>query len=69
VGAFRRFALLRRVVVNLKDGSAIEGVFWRQAGPLIVLSKAVLHEPGMDPQPLDGETIIERAEVRFIQAP
>jgi hypothetical protein len=67
--AFRRFLFYRRVIVNLEDESAIEGVFWRQAGPLIVLKDAALLRTGEEPIPLDGEQIIERSRVLFIQAP
>jgi hypothetical protein len=36
--------------------------------PLLVLKNATLLEEGADPLPLDGETIIERSKVLFIQA-
>lgn len=67
--AFKRVAYLRRVIVNLDDGSAIEGVLYRQAGPLIVLKSSFLLEQGHEPVSLDGDTIIERSRVLFIQAP
>jgi hypothetical protein len=72
--AFRRFAFYRQVIVNLEDdGSgvdkAIAGVFWRQAGPLIVIKDATLLAEGQEPVKMDGETIIERRRVTFIQAP
>ena len=51
------------------DGSAFEGVLYRQVGPLITLMNGTLLEPGREPVPLDGEIIIERANVRFVQAP
>ena len=59
----------RRVVVNLKSGQAIDGHLIRRRGTLLILRGAQLHEPGAEPVPLDGETIIDRAEVDFIQAP
>lgn len=69
MGAFRRILFYRRVIVNLIDSDvAIEGVFWRQAGPLIVIKDAVLLRPGEEPTPLDGEQVIERTRVDFIQA-
>lgn len=67
--AFKRFALLRRVIVNLDNGTSIEGVLYRQAGPLIVLKNAMYLEPTAQPVALDGDTIIERSRVLFIQAP
>jgi small nuclear ribonucleoprotein (snRNP)-like protein len=69
MGAFRRVLLLRRVVVNLVNGTSIEGVLYRDPGNLIVLKNAVYLEPGAEPVALDGETVIERDRVLFIQAP
>lgn len=64
-----RIILRRRVVVNLDDGTAIEGVLIRQTGPLLHLKDAYLHEEGVETRPLSGDTIIERSRVIFIQAP
>ncbi|MFB7843624.1 hypothetical protein [Microbacterium sp. NPDC056052] len=69
MGVFRKVLLLRRVVVNLDDGSSIEGVLFRDPGNLLVLKNAIYHEPGAEPVPLDGDTIIDRARVLFVQAP
>jgi len=69
VGVFRKVLLLRRVVVNLVDGSSIEGVLYRDPGNLLVLRNAVYLEPGADPLELDGETVIDRDKVLFVQAP
>lgn len=68
VGAFRRTVLLRRVVVNLTDGSALSGVLYRQDGPLLVLKNAEHLERGQQPLPIDGDTVVERDRVLFIQA-
>jgi small nuclear ribonucleoprotein (snRNP)-like protein len=69
VGAFRRTLERRTVIVNLFDGNAIQGVLYRQDGPLLVLKNAAYLERGAEPLPLDGDTIIERDKVLFIQAP
>jgi small nuclear ribonucleoprotein (snRNP)-like protein len=72
VGAFNAFGRIierRRVIVNLTDGSSFEGVLYRQDGPLLVLKNATYLEPRQQPVPLDGDTIIERDRVLFIQAP
>lgn len=69
MGAFRRVLLHREVVVNLTDGASISGVLYRDPGNLIVLKNAVYLEPGADPVPLDGDTVIERTKVLFVQAP
>lgn len=69
MGAFKKVALLRRVIVNLDDGSSIEGVLYRDPGNLLVLKNAIYHEPGAAPVELDGETVVERTRVLFVQAP
>jgi len=69
VGVFRRVLLHRRVVVNLVDGSSIEGVLYRDPGNLLVLKNATYLEPGAEPLELDGDTVIDREKVLFVQAP
>jgi len=62
-------ALLREVAVQLRhdDSLAIEGVLWSARGPWLILRKAQLLKIGVGPSPLDGEVIIERSNVAFIQ--
>ena len=62
-----RTALRRSVVVNLDTDRAFRGVLWARRGRLLVLRSAVLLEPGADPAPVDGEVVIERGRVEFIQ--
>nr|WP_274635541.1 hypothetical protein [Microbacterium bovistercoris] len=69
MGAFRRVVALRRVVVNLVDGSSISGVLYKDPGQLLVLKNAVYLEAGHEPVELDGDTVIERDKVLFVQAP
>lgn len=64
--AWRRTAVRKRVVVNLSD-KAFNGILWAQRGPLLVLRDAALLEPGRQPQPVDGEVVIERSRVEFTQ--
>ncbi|MFC8009146.1 hypothetical protein [Streptomyces cinereoruber] len=63
---WRRTAVRRRVVVNLAD-KAFDGVLWAKRGPLLVLRDARLLEAGREPQPIDGEIVIERTRVEFMQ--
>jgi hypothetical protein len=63
-----RWPIYERVLVNLTDGSAINGLLIARRGPLLVLSDATLLTAGMEPAELDGEIYIERARVLFIQA-
>lgn len=65
--------LKRRVVVNLKasggvPGAAIEGVLLRKTGPLLVLSDCTVYPFEGEPNRADGELVIERSNVDFIQA-
>jgi hypothetical protein len=64
--AWRRTAVHKAVVVNLAD-KAFRGVLWAQRGPLLVLRGVELLEAGREPQPVDGEIVIERSRVEFVQ--
>lgn len=64
--AWRRTAVRKRVIVNLAD-KAFRGILWAQRGPLLVLRDAELLEAGRDPQPVDGEIVVERSKVEFTQ--
>lgn len=63
----RRVALRRRVVVNLADERAIAGVLWRRYRSVVVLRGAQMHEPGNDAVSMDGDVVIERDRVMFMQ--
>lgn len=64
-----RLALRRRVVVNLVGGQAVEAVLYARRGRLLVLRDAHLHEPGAQPVTVDGEMVLDRDRVEFIQVP
>lgn len=68
-GAFRRVITRRRVIVNLVDGNSIDGVLFDQDGPLLVLKNATYLAPDTTPTQLDGDVVVERDRVLFIQAP
>ncbi|MEV5770092.1 hypothetical protein AB0L49_02310 [Streptomyces antimycoticus] len=53
-------------MVNLAD-KAFSGVLWAKRGPLLVLRDAELLEAGREPQRVDGEIVVERSQVEFIQ--
>lgn len=65
----RGWPLCQRVLVNLEDGRAFAGVLYDRRGPLLVLRDAQLIEPGAEPTAVDGEVLIERPKVAFIQVP
>lgn len=63
-----RWPICRHVLVNLDDGRAFDGVLYDRRGPLLVLREAQLIEPGGgEPVQVDGEVLIERPRVAFIQ--
>lgn len=60
------YAEKRSVVVNLKTDKAFKGVLWRKGWDYLVLKQAVLLEAG-EAKPVDGEVLIFRSEIDFIQ--
>lgn len=56
-----------RVIVNRKTGTGdLRGVLWEVTPNHLILRQAELVGAG-DPDPIDGEVLIERDEVEFIQ--
>jgi len=64
---FRRTLVRKKVVVNLHSDRAFVGILWAKRGPLLILRNAVMHEPGAEPSVVDGQIVIERDQVEFIQ--
>lgn len=64
--AYKRVVLHRKVILNLTDGTAIEGVLWAEEGPLLVLRGATMHEAGSQVD-MDGEILVHTDRVRFAQ--
>jgi len=60
--------LRRRIIVNFVDGhTAIEGVLWEQRGDWLLVKSAKALQVGRDPLPMDGDLVIECAQVLFVQ--
>ena len=61
--------LLRSVIVNLKDdpSTAIRAVLWSTRGPWLTFRDASLLKAGSPPTPMDGEVIVHRSNVAFLQ--
>jgi small nuclear ribonucleoprotein (snRNP)-like protein len=59
----------RKVIVNLKTGAeALRGILWEADGPFLVLRSAELLETGSTvARPIDGDVVIERTNVDWIQ--
>lgn len=63
-----RLAVRDRVLVNLQNGEAVTGVLWSRRGRLTVIRDAAVMTPGQrDPRPVDGDVIVDRAQVTFVQ--
>lgn len=63
----RRYIVHRRVVVNLRTGTAVSGVVTSVRGPLLIVRDATVHD-GEQAAPADGEIVIDRANVDYVQA-
>ena len=64
---FDRYPTLRRVVVNTKTDRVFRGVLWRKCWRYLVLRNAELVKPGGETVRVDGEVVIEVANVDFVQ--
>ncbi len=64
---FDRYPELRRVIVNTKTDRAFRGVLWRKRGGYLVLRNAELVKAGGETVLMDGEVVVEAANVDFIQ--
>lgn len=65
----RRWPLHHRILANLTDGTAIDGLLISKRGPLIVLADCTLYDPGAEPTAIDGEVFIERSRILYLQTP
>ena len=65
--ALYRPLLADRALVAMTDGRAIQGVITRTLGDLLVLSNATLIVERAQPLPLDGEVVLDRQRIAFIQ--
>ena len=64
---FDRYPTMRRVVVNTKTDRAFRGILWRKRWRYLVLRNAELVKAGGETVPMDGEVVIEAANVDFMQ--
>lgn len=65
--AYRRVAVSRRVVVNTKTGTSLAGVLVAERGPILILKGAAMLTATANPVPVDGDVVIERSNVDFVQ--
>jgi hypothetical protein len=68
-GWWRPPCLLRPVMVNLKDDptTSLQGVLWQARGPWLTLRAGSILRAGADPVAADGELVVHRDNVAFIQ--
>ena len=64
---FKPYPVLRRVIVNTKTDKSFRGVLWRKNRDFLVLKNAELLGENGSRIPVDGEVVIERANVDFYQ--
>jgi hypothetical protein len=61
------YPLARKVIVNCKDGTAMKGVLWQRRADYLVLRNAELLPQRAAPIAIDGEALIFRPDISFIQ--
>jgi hypothetical protein len=61
--------LLRVVLVNLisDDETALRGVLWSSRGPWLTLKDVSMIKTNLAPITMDGDAIVHRANVAFLQ--
>jgi small nuclear ribonucleoprotein (snRNP)-like protein len=64
---FEPYPCLRQVVVNTKTDRAFRGVLWRKRRGYLVLRNVEMLQPGGAMMRMDGEVVVDRANVDFIQ--
>lgn len=67
LGPYRRLRE-RRVILNMLDDRAWEGVIVDFHAPLLTVKGAVMLVQGAEPVRMDGEVVIDRDHIDFIQA-
>jgi hypothetical protein len=63
----RRLMVRREVLVQLRSGSAVKGALWARKGRTLVLKSATLLEPGAEAVSMDGDVVLDRDVVDWVQ--
>lgn len=66
---YRKIVVARRVIVNLRDETAISGYVTDATRGVLVLRGAELLVSGAEPLSISGDVVIDRENVSFIQIP
>ena len=64
--AWRRTLYRHRVLLTTRTGRTFAGIVWVRRGPLLILIDAEAVDGGRQ-VPLDGQLVIDRANVDFVQ--
>lgn len=64
---YTRTARRRQVIITTKTDRAFRGILWARRGPLLVLKAAELLTTSGPAVAVDGEVIIDRANVDYMQ--
>lgn len=66
---FRPYPEMRRVVVNLKSGTAFRGLVWRHTGGYVVIREAEMlaDRDNAAQRAVDGEVAVMRGDIDFLQ--
>ncbi|HUW14444.1 MAG TPA: hypothetical protein VM537_32285 [Anaerolineae bacterium] len=64
---FRRYPTLETVIVNCKSGESFRGVLWEDGRRYLRLRQVRMIAQGSQPVPVDGEVLVPRDNVSFIQ--
>jgi small nuclear ribonucleoprotein (snRNP)-like protein len=59
--------LNRRVLVSLFSGSAVSGVLTQTRGDFLIIKGATVHEADAEPAAADGDIVIDRSNVDYVQ--
>ena len=64
---FRRYPVLKTVLVNTRTGNTFRGVLWRKRRRFLVLKQAQMLRRDKEPMAIDGEVIVYAENVDFLQ--
>ena len=66
---YRKIVVAHRVIVNLKDETAISGYVTESTRGVLVMRGSGLLSAGAEPLSVSGDVVIDRENVSFIQIP
>ena len=64
---FQTYPELKQIIINTKTDRAFRGLLWEKRRRILVLRSVEMVKPGGDVVKVDGEVVIERENVDFIQ--